>query len=198
MSRWRMQMPAGMFPSLTDLLRALRIRPGITLYSNSVAKQRCSMQTYPCRSKHSRDTQHRFSRTSFPWLKMFWSPSWIDNPTGLSCSFATGEEVRATKVVVATGLSHAAYTPATLATLPAELLSHNSEHDDLGKFKGREIIVIGGGQSALETAALLNERQARVSLLIRRPSIDWNDGPHQRHDHYGNGCADQRRPGKWT
>jgi cation diffusion facilitator CzcD-associated flavoprotein CzcO len=37
---------------------------------------------------------------------------------------ATGEEVRTTKVVVATGLSHAAYIPPELAKLPAELLSH--------------------------------------------------------------------------
>jgi FAD-dependent urate hydroxylase len=88
-----------------------------------------------------------------------------------------GEEVRATNVVVATGLTHAEYIPPELAKLPKGLLSHSSDHYDLGKFKGREVVVIGGGQSAVETAALLNERQATVSLLMRRSSIDWTVGP---------------------
>jgi thioredoxin reductase len=90
---------------------------------------------------------------------------------------ATGEEVTAKKVVVATGLSHAEYIPAELTQLPVELLSHSNNHHDLSKFKGREVVVIGSGQSALETAALLNEAQATVTLLVRRPLIEWHDAP---------------------
>lgn len=58
-----------------------------------------------------------------------------------------------------------------------ELLSHSSDHHDLSHFKGREVIVIGGGQSALETAALLNEFKANACLLVRRPSIGWSQSP---------------------
>jgi len=90
---------------------------------------------------------------------------------------ATGEVVKATRVIVATGLAHAEHVPSALAQLPAEMLSHSSVHRDLGKFKGRDVVVIGGGQSALETAALLNEGQATVRLLVRRSPLEWNGVP---------------------
>jgi hypothetical protein len=92
----------------------------------------------------------------------------------------TGEVLVASKVVIATGMSHAAYIPAPLAQLPAELLSHSGSHRDLSRFKGRDVTVIGGGQSALETAALLHEAGAEVRLLVRRASIDWNGAPKSR------------------
>jgi len=37
--------------------------------------------------------------------------------------------------------------------------------------------VVGGGQSALETAALLHEAGAEVRVLVRRPVIFWNPIP---------------------
>ena len=40
--------------------------------------------------------------------------------------------------------------------------------------------MIGGGQSALETAALLHEAGAEVRLLVRRTSIVWNGAPKLR------------------
>jgi FAD-dependent urate hydroxylase len=78
---------------------------------------------------------------------------------------------------VATGLSHAAYIPRQLAQLPADRLSHSGDHHDLSLFKGRLVAVIGGGQSALETAALLNESGASVNLIVRAPAIAWNPVP---------------------
>src|SRR5262249_13195495 len=90
---------------------------------------------------------------------------------------ASGETLRARKVVVATGLCYTAYIPADLAQLPRELLSHSSSHHDLGGFKGRDVTVVGGGQSALETAALLHEAGAEVQVLVRRPLIFWNPIP---------------------
>jgi thioredoxin reductase len=33
--------------------------------------------------------------------------------------------------------------------------------------------VIGGGQSALETAAILREEGASVSLVVRAPALDF-------------------------
>jgi hypothetical protein len=40
-----------------------------------------------------------------------------------------------------------------------------------------DVTVIGGGQSALETAALLSEEGATVRLVVRKPSLAWNDTP---------------------
>jgi hypothetical protein len=98
-------------------------------------------------------------------------------PAAFELRLANGETLRARKVVVASGLSHTAYIPAELAQLPTELLSHSSNHHDLSEFKGQDVTVVGGGQSALETAALLHEAGAEVRVLVRRPSIFWNPVP---------------------
>jgi cation diffusion facilitator CzcD-associated flavoprotein CzcO len=84
-----------------------------------------------------------------------------------------GEMLSARRVIVATGITAAARVPSELSDLPTALVSHSSEHHDLGCFRGREVIVLGAGQSALETAALLNENGARVQLIARRPSVAW-------------------------
>jgi len=96
---------------------------------------------------------------------------------GFDLRLATGEDILAKSVVIATGLSHAEYIPKNLAQLPEQLLSHSSAHRDLSRFKGRDVVVVGAGQSALETAALLNETGAKVSLLVRGASIGWNQTP---------------------
>lgn len=89
----------------------------------------------------------------------------------------TGERFRARKVVVATGMSHTAYIPPVLTHLPAHCVSHTSGCDSPGDFKGRDVTVIGAGQSALETAALLHEAGAQVRLVTRRPVLRWNPPP---------------------
>jgi len=99
---------------------------------------------------------------------------------GFAVSLANGEAFRASKVVIATGFEHTAYVPPELASLPAELLSHSSAHYDLSRFRGKDVTVIGGGSSALETAALLAEQGADVQLLARTPSIPWDSSPIDR------------------
>jgi cation diffusion facilitator CzcD-associated flavoprotein CzcO len=84
-----------------------------------------------------------------------------------------GDEVEAGRVVVAAGLAAFASRPAPFASLPRSLVSHCSEHEDLGALAGGRLAVIGSGQSALESAALLRERGAAVELLARAPNIYW-------------------------
>jgi hypothetical protein len=57
-----------------------------------------------------------------------------------------------------------------------ELVSHSSAHRDLSRFAGKRIVVIGGGQSALESAALLHEGNANVEVIARRSNITWLRG----------------------
>jgi hypothetical protein len=75
-------------------------------------------------------------------------------------------------VVLAMGLANQDYRPDAFAGLPSELVSHTCEHDDLGKFRGRHVAVIGRGQSACESAALLAESQAETEIICRGP-IHW-------------------------
>jgi Pyridine nucleotide-disulphide oxidoreductase len=91
---------------------------------------------------------------------------------GFSVTLADGEVVTADRVVVATGLRNQEYRPDVFAGLPAALVSHSCAHDDLGIFRGKHVAVIGRGQSACESAALLAEYGAETEI-ISRGDIYW-------------------------
>jgi cation diffusion facilitator CzcD-associated flavoprotein CzcO len=95
---------------------------------------------------------------------------------GFEVSLETGERLRARRIVVAVGLSYFATIPAVLASLPRELVTHTAqtaEYLRTAQYAGRDLTVIGAGQSALEAAALLHEGGARVRLLARR-EVTWH------------------------
>lgn len=88
-----------------------------------------------------------------------------------------GSSLRANRVVIACGIAPFAHTPSKFAGLPGELASHTSEHRAYDTFAGQDVIVIGGGQSALEAAALLAEGgAARVEVLVRSRRVIWLRG----------------------
>jgi FAD-dependent urate hydroxylase len=92
---------------------------------------------------------------------------------GFSLQTANGEHVEAARVVVATGIIPFAFVPPELSAFPSDLVTHTSEHPDLAGFCGKEVLVVGGGSSALETAALLLEHGAAVKLVIRNDALVW-------------------------
>ena len=96
---------------------------------------------------------------------------------GFELSLANSEQVRARKVVIAVGVEHFAYVPEPLSALPATVCTHASAHTDLSVFRDREVVVVGAGQSALESAALLHENGAKVTLVARKDNIRWNGVP---------------------
>jgi thioredoxin reductase len=96
---------------------------------------------------------------------------------GFELCLSSGETLQSANVIVATGMDYMAHSPEELRRLPAELWSHSADHYDLSKFKGKDVAVIGGGQSGLETAAILREAGASVSLLVRAPTLAWNRIP---------------------
>ena len=92
---------------------------------------------------------------------------------GFRLIFEDGKSLEAGRVVVAAGIASFAHIPKPFADLPCSLVSHTSYHNDLGKFRNKEILVIGGGQSALESAVLLDEAGAHVEVLVREPVMHW-------------------------
>ena len=96
---------------------------------------------------------------------------------GFELALADGERFASRTVVVAIGVEHFAYVPAPLSDLPASACTHSSAHTDLAAFRGKEVAVVGAGQSALESAALLHENGAKVQVLARRRAIAWNGPP---------------------
>jgi hypothetical protein len=87
-----------------------------------------------------------------------------------------GQRCTARRVVVAAGIAPFAWRPERFDHLPPELASHASDHIDLSRFAGRHVLVVGGGQSALESAALLHEGGAEVEVLVRADHINWLHG----------------------
>ena len=97
---------------------------------------------------------------------------------------ADGEEFTHAAVVVAGGISPFATRPAEFAAIPSALASHTSEHNDLRKFKGQQVVVIGAGQSALESAALFKEAGVQVEVIARTKTLNWV-GLHAKLHHLG-------------
>ena len=96
---------------------------------------------------------------------------------GYEVTLADGETLRARQVVVAVGVEHFAYRPDQLAGLPAGACTHSSAHTDLAAFAGQRVVVVGAGQSALESAALLHEHGAQVQIVMRKQAVVWNGAP---------------------
>jgi cation diffusion facilitator CzcD-associated flavoprotein CzcO len=99
------------------------------------------------------------------------------NGDGFQLTVGDAERLTAGAVVVAIGVEHFAHLPAPFSALPPALCTHTSAHTDLAAFKDKQVIVVGAGQSALETAALLHEGGAAVRVLARRQNPAWNGAP---------------------
>src|SRR2546428_2145357 len=82
-----------------------------------------------------------------------------------------GRNIQSAAVVMATGLYYYADRPEPYYRLPAGVVSHSCEHNDFSRFEGKQIVVIGGGQSAVEYTALLHEAGATVHIVSRRPIL---------------------------
>jgi cation diffusion facilitator CzcD-associated flavoprotein CzcO len=95
------------------------------------------------------------------------------NARGFHVRLEDGEEFHTRRVVVATGISLFANRPVQYADLSAELVSHSFDHADLRRFAGKKVAVLGAGQSALESAALLHEAGSEVEVIARATSTAW-------------------------
>jgi len=94
-------------------------------------------------------------------------------PGGFALTLEDGGALHARRVVVAAGIAPFAAIPKQFTGLPAELISHSSAVRDVAAFSGQRVVVVGGGQSALEDTALLREAGADVELVARAPSVRW-------------------------
>jgi thioredoxin reductase len=96
---------------------------------------------------------------------------------GFVVTLETGERVLAGKVVVAVGLGYFARIPEPLNSLPGELITHTSrtrEYVGTAQLAGRDVTIVGAGQSALEAAALVHEGGGQARLIARH-GVWWSD-----------------------
>ena len=88
-----------------------------------------------------------------------------------------GEEVTAQRVVLAVGITHFEHVPRNLTRLPEQFVSHSYRHHDLAQFKGRSVVVLGAGSSAIDMAGLLRDADADVHLVARATSLKFHTAP---------------------
>lgn len=94
---------------------------------------------------------------------------------GFRLQIDSGELVNAKRVVLAVGITHFAYIPPSLAHLPEGFVSHSFAHHDLERFRGKSVVVVGGGSSAIDMAGLLNDVAGKVRLVTRRAKLTFHE-----------------------
>lgn len=92
---------------------------------------------------------------------------------GFRLTLQNGEEIKAGSVVVAAGIGPFRKRPAVFQELSPEQVVHSYESRGIRKYAGKRVAVIGAGQSALETAALLHEAGAEVEVIARQSHVNW-------------------------
>ena len=92
---------------------------------------------------------------------------------GFRVILSDGEQLQSRRVVIAAGIGSFARRPEPFAGLPAELATHVSDQRDIRRFVGKRVAIIGAGQSALESAALIHEAGGEVEVIVRAPDVHW-------------------------
>lgn len=174
MDFWASQMPKGMLlrsprtgSHISDPARALSLERYETARNFHIPKA-MPLETFV-------DYGRWFQSQALPDLEQRHVAAVEREADGFSLTLDDGERIEAQNVVVATGIGAFPNFPVAFASLPRELASHTSDraNADLGRFAGKRVAVIGGGQSALESAALLLENGAEVEVLVRQPIVRW-------------------------
>jgi hypothetical protein len=98
-------------------------------------------------------------------------------PGGFKVHLENGEVAEGRRVVLAVGITHFENLPETLAHLPAQYFSHSSAHREVHAFRGRKVVVVGAGASALDLAGLLHDSGVDIELVSRKPEITFHGAP---------------------
>ncbi|MGB9365161.1 MAG: NAD(P)-binding domain-containing protein [Xanthobacteraceae bacterium] len=183
MSSWRSHMPAGMVLKSEAFASCL-----------SDPERANTVEAYfRSRGKAYRPAGNPFAMSDFidyaDWFRRQCAPDVLDAElialrpaeNGFELEMRGGRLFSAKRVILATGHVNFAYTPETLTHLPSALVSHTRDHSDLTHLAHLDVTIIGRGQSALETAALLHELGANVRVLARAPTVAWNSDPNAPH-----------------
>jgi thioredoxin reductase len=97
--------------------------------------------------------------------------------SGFSLQLDNGEICQARRAVLAIGITHYEYVPENLVHLPAQFFSHSARHQEVTAFKGKNVVVLGAGASALDMAGLLHDSGANVQLVARAKELKFHTKP---------------------
>jgi thioredoxin reductase len=175
MDLWRTHMPAGMFLKSEGFASSIDDPDGRFTLQHYCAKAGLAYghTSFPIPRETFTTYGLAFQQEFVPEVEDRKVVVLDRSPQGFEIQLEHGERIDARHVVVAVGMSHFAHVPAGFADLPPEFVSHSFDHYDLSRFSGRDVTVIGGGASALDLVAALDEAGAEVRLVARRSSLNW-------------------------
>ena len=172
MGFWQRSMPAGMF--LRSSWEASHIaNPGNKLNLEAYVAARGNHVGTPIPIDRFVDYGRWFQQQVAPKVDRRKIKNVESMTNGFRVTVEDGDVFETGAVVVAAGIGSFARLPEEFAHLPRSLASHSSQHIGFGQFKGKRVLVVGGGQSALESAALIHEAGAEVEVLVRQSQVHW-------------------------
>lgn len=172
MSFWEKHMPAGMYlrsnwtaSHISDPRRALtldhfRAETGLKF-------------DFPVPLERFVEYGKWFQRKAVPDLVRCQVTRIEKNGSGFIVGLSDRQTVKSKRVIVATGIAPFPWMPKELAGIPRSHVTHSSDHCDLSVFSGRQMLVVGGGQSALDAARILSAHGATVEVIARQKEIRW-------------------------
>jgi len=172
MEFWASKMPEGMLlrsprvaSSLSDPDRAFTLEA----YEAASKKEPCAPVPLDTFVEYGRWFRHQLGSDHDPRtvLRVYRDGS------EFRLSLRDGEEIRVKHVVVATGIGPFKKKPAAFQNLSPQQVMHCYEGREVRRFAGKRVVVIGAGQSALESAALLHEANAQVEVIVRESHVRW-------------------------
>lgn len=172
MSFWDQQMPAGMcLRSSWDASHIADPKSEFTL--DAYRNQNGNHIGKPIPLERFVGYGQWFQRKAVPDLERRRVRSVDLDPRGFRVSLSDGEEYLSRRIVLAAGIGTFAVRPQVFEGIHRSLASHSTEQKDLSKFKGKRVAIIGGGQSALESAALLKEAGIESEVITRADHLNW-------------------------
>lgn len=118
-----------------------------------------------------------FTRTYVPTLEDKMVTKVVRNAGLYTLTLEDGTVAHARRVVMAVGITWFKKFADELKQLPPTHLTHSWDHKTADEFKGREVVVIGAGASAINTAITFHEAGAKVKILTRRKAIPFHSAP---------------------
>jgi cation diffusion facilitator CzcD-associated flavoprotein CzcO len=173
MDSWRDGMPPRM------VLRS-------TVRASSIAHPRSGMRMEDWAAETGRTLRHPIPMREFLDYTSWWAgravPD-VDSRRVVEVAVGTtrrfdlhlddGGRLAADRVVFALGFTAAAHRPVDVGGVADGVVAHVADNPDLEALEGQRVVVIGTGQSALETAAISHEAGAAVQIVGRSPRINW-------------------------
>jgi lysine/ornithine N-monooxygenase len=172
MSFWRSKMPAGM------LLRSPREASSI-----SDPRSEFTLDRYE-EASGTKPVQRVALETFVDYGRWFQAPldSILDrrevteirrDGPVFKLALSDGAVVASQRVVIAAGIGPFKKSPAVFSDLPCSVVSHCYDGRNFTELRGKRVAVIGAGQSALESAALLQEAGAQAEVIARISTLRW-------------------------